>query len=305
MSDKPDEEHSAIPANTQSKELLDDITPTKETETITTNKDTENMEVHHHAHHGGKKNWKSYFWEFLMLFLAVFCGFLAEYQLEHTIEHQREREYMKTMVEDLKSDTAKLSSLIDTRKNRVIELDSLFELISSDRYIKEGNKVYSLYELPYWDIFRFSPSDRTMEQLKNSGNLRLIRKKNVSNALIHYDVWVRNNKAYESLQDVVATQINLVIENLLDPNVLHNANKVIIYNQLAADTNINRISTSSSPYLPKELTIPPMDAANKKAILKYLNEIILLFTQLRNDNMTEKKLAIKTLDLVRKEYNIE
>ena len=36
------------------------------------------MELHHHAHHEGKKNWKSYFWEFLMLFIAVFCGFLAE-----------------------------------------------------------------------------------------------------------------------------------------------------------------------------------------------------------------------------------
>ena len=67
---------------------------------------SENMEVHHHAHHEGKKNWKSYFWEFLMLFLAVFCGFLAENQREHIVEHQREKEYMKSMLEDLKHDTS-------------------------------------------------------------------------------------------------------------------------------------------------------------------------------------------------------
>jgi hypothetical protein len=30
--------------------------------------EVESMEVHHHGHHSGPKNWKSYFWEFLMLF---------------------------------------------------------------------------------------------------------------------------------------------------------------------------------------------------------------------------------------------
>ena len=64
------------------------------------------MEVHHHAHHEGKKSWKSYIWEFLMLFLAVFCGFMAEWQLEHVIEHQREKEYMHSIVEDIKEDVA-------------------------------------------------------------------------------------------------------------------------------------------------------------------------------------------------------
>ena len=160
-----------------------------------------------------------------------------------------------------------------------------------------------MYEFPYWDINRFLPSDRTMQQLKNSGNLRLIRKEIVSNALIHYDVWVRNRKEYESLQVELATQINPVIENLLDPKVLHDAKKVIINTRLASDTNVNNLDYS--PYLPRELTIPQMGAANKKAILKYLNEVILLYTELRNDNNSEKKLGIKTLDVIIKEYNVE
>ena len=63
------------------------------------------MEVHAHTHTARKK-WTHYFWEFLMLFLAVFCGFLAEYQLEHKIERDRELQFMQTMAEDLKSDTA-------------------------------------------------------------------------------------------------------------------------------------------------------------------------------------------------------
>jgi len=70
------------------------------------------MEVHQHAHHGGKKNWRSYFWEFLMLFLAVFCGFLAEYKLEHIVEHQKGIQYIHSLEVDIQVDTAKLSALI-------------------------------------------------------------------------------------------------------------------------------------------------------------------------------------------------
>ncbi|MGB3155835.1 MAG: hypothetical protein WBB06_14610, partial [Chitinophagaceae bacterium] len=76
------------------------------------------MEVHAHSHTERKK-WTHYFWEFLMLFLAVFCGFLAEYQLEHKIEKDREKQFMQTMVEDLKSDTTQLSRLILFRKSRI------------------------------------------------------------------------------------------------------------------------------------------------------------------------------------------
>jgi hypothetical protein len=28
------------------------------------NQEAENMEVHHHAHHGRMKSWRVYFWEF-------------------------------------------------------------------------------------------------------------------------------------------------------------------------------------------------------------------------------------------------
>src|SRR5512138_1796086 len=69
------------------------------------------MEVHTHSHTERRK-FTHYLWEFLMLFLAVFCGFLAEYQLEHIIEKDREKQYITSMIEDLKTDTANLASVI-------------------------------------------------------------------------------------------------------------------------------------------------------------------------------------------------
>ena len=71
------------------------------------------METHaHHLHKAPSNGWKHYFFEFFMLFLAVFCGLLAENWRESYVEGKRELEYMKMMVEDLKSDTAAIQSEI-------------------------------------------------------------------------------------------------------------------------------------------------------------------------------------------------
>ena len=50
---------------------------------------------------------------------------------------------------------------------------------------------------------------------------------------------------------------------------------------------------------------PKMETDVKKSILKYINQVILLYTELLKDNFSEKGLAIKTLDLVKKEYHID
>ena len=86
------------------------------------------MEVHAHSHTARKK-WTHYFWEFLMLFLAVFCGFLAEYQLEHKIEKNREKQFMASMIEDLKADTSTISILNQQRYGRIQMYDSLSRFI--------------------------------------------------------------------------------------------------------------------------------------------------------------------------------
>jgi hypothetical protein len=69
------------------------------------------MEVHH-AHspdsHRGKK-WTHYLFEFLMLFLAISAGFLVENMREHYVEHKREKVFIKSFIEDLKEDTAKIT----------------------------------------------------------------------------------------------------------------------------------------------------------------------------------------------------
>src|ERR1700748_3521227 len=110
MSDKSDEENLHIPANNQSEDRSDEIMPITDTDTISQNQETENMEVHHHPdlHHKPKK-WKEYFLEFLMIFLAVTLGFIAENIRENIVNREKEKHYVENIIADLKTDTANIT----------------------------------------------------------------------------------------------------------------------------------------------------------------------------------------------------
>ena len=143
------------------------------------------MEVHHHAHTARKK-WTHYLWEFIMLFLAVFCGFLAENQREHYIEHLREKQYMRSLLEDLQTDTATINRVHRRALTQLSFLDSLIELgngipVKSD----DVNKLYFLQgKTTRFLNIRFE--DGTSSQLKNAGGMRLIRKEEVAKAIREY-----------------------------------------------------------------------------------------------------------------------
>ena len=143
------------------------------------------MEVHHHAHTSRKK-WTHYFWEFLMLFLAVFCGFLAEYQLEHKIEKDREKVFIKSMGEDVAKDTLMLTNVIKRAKSVAIHIDTLLGIFQKQQL--DGPALITAYRVNLKSLQFFGPSftDRTTVQLKNSGSVRLIRKKEVADAIVDY-----------------------------------------------------------------------------------------------------------------------
>ncbi len=147
------------------------------------------MEVHSHSH-SPRKKFTHYLWEFLMLFLAVFCGFLAEYKLEHTIEHNREREFITTLVEDLKTDTALLTENIQYKMRNDKLIDSLIILFSQNDFASNSNDLYYYARNLYRPLY-FFPNDRTIQQLKHAGGMRMIRKLSVSDSIMNYDQQVR------------------------------------------------------------------------------------------------------------------
>ena len=163
-----------------------EIIPAEETKSITPIQQTENMEVHHPHHVTHKKKWTEYLLEFFMLFLAVFLGFLAENQREHYVEHQREKQYITSMIEDIRSDTALLVHGIFWTNKILQRNDSLLTELQNPGILTNSKRAYYLWsESDYY--LPFVNNDRTIQQLKNSGGLRLIRNKNVSDSIMEYD----------------------------------------------------------------------------------------------------------------------
>lgn len=143
------------------------------------------MEVHAHTHTPRKK-WTHYLWEFLMLFLAVFCGFIAENKREHFVEHKREIQFIRSYIEDLKIDIGTLASQIPLFKEKITKIDTLVECLKQATPATGSNKSYLFFWHASW-FYKFFPVDRTMQQLKNAGAMRLIRNEMAADSIISYD----------------------------------------------------------------------------------------------------------------------
>jgi len=193
--------------NHESEKPTDVKIPIVESNNIIKKQKTENMDIHaNHLHHApGKRIWH-YFFEFLMLFLAVFCGFIAENWREQLREHSREKEFIYSIVEDIKSDTLQSNKTLVQLKSLSTGIDSVLILLSSPGIIEHSNDVYSLW-IKNLGLEIFVSNDRTIQQLKNSGELRIIRNKAVSDRIMKYDqtlkkYYMQSNLMYSSIRDM-------------------------------------------------------------------------------------------------------
>jgi hypothetical protein len=244
------------------------------------------MEVHSHAHTERKK-WFHYIWEFIMLFLAVSLGFFAENQREHYVEYQREKQYMQSMIEDLVSDTAQFGFNRRTRIRRLEMIDSMIHLLSRPDCKNYTNAIYYFGRSisPPVDIF---PNDRTIQQLKTAGGLRLIRKLDVSNNIMAYD-----------------QQMRLVLSQLVDEVALRAE-----YRQLARSIFDGKVwySMFGNNTFERPKNNPPLFKSDPESINSLISEVqYFKKADLQQvERITELiNLASALLERIKKEYHLE
>ena len=129
------------------------------------------MEIPYQIHVHHDKRLKDYLFDFFMLFFAVTLGFFVENTREHLSRNKKEREYIRSMIQDLKEDTVKMTSYINYNNGLLAGVDSLIKLIY--QYKKEDTLVNKNLYLWYTSYARSSYTvhftDRTIIQLKSSG----------------------------------------------------------------------------------------------------------------------------------------
>lgn len=278
MAENTNEEHLDNPTNALSENLSDQNNPIN-ADIINTHPEIENMEVHKHPHHvTHKKKWGEYLLEFIMLFLAVFLGFLAENLREQSVEHHREKDYIHSLVEDLKSDTLQSNKILILLNRQKAGIDSLMAALASPEILDKSNNAYRLWNknIGFPD---FLSNDRTIQQLKNSGGLRLIRNKAVSDSIMKYDQVLRNYYG----------QANIMNEILVDQH---------IYSQLFDFIRLNENTAIVVPLTEQGRKLLNEAYANRKVWQLCLS---LLIGQLKHVNEEGKII----LPFIQKEYDLK
>lgn len=193
------------------------------------------MEVHHpHLIHK-KKHFNEYLFEFIMIFFAVFLGFIAE-NFRVTLENKRkEKEYIRSLIEDIKSDTTQLTAIINQLGRRDQGIDTLLVILKDPATITNSNKIFKLREnLGFRD---FIYTDRTIQQLKSTGEFRLIRKIDVSNKIISYDASARNVVTLDNILNSIIGNVLISVNNIFDFSNIGGWSSAIPYDQLQIPQN--------------------------------------------------------------------
>jgi hypothetical protein len=233
-----------------------------------------------------KKKSKEYFFDFFMLFLAVTLGFFVNNLSEDHSERQREEQYMKSLINDLISDTIQIQEVISSIKNQIAGIDSLLKVLEKpdkDNFIND----FYFFSLKYLNSATFySSSDRTISQLKSTGGLRLIRKNAISDSIV----------AYYGSSDNVKYNTEFCLNEF---NKILNYEKEMMYFKYLRGYSIDAIRHQKD----LELLI------NEPVIInQFYNQVLFYLSALMNYNtlITDlKKEAGYLINLVKENYNLK
>ncbi len=245
------------------------------------------MEVRPHTH-SERKRFKHYLWEFLMLFLAVFCGFLAENFREHKVEKEREKQYIVSMVEDLDEDILNIDSAVFFSQIKNKHFDTVLNLFHT---LSNGyNPVLRNNLLKIMGFWNLTPTDKTMQQLKNSGGMRLIKNKRASDGITLYDLTLKDYATNVNIVGIALNTLSITASEVLDYES---------YDYDSKTMSLEQIEKGSKNYLLKN---------DKASLGKYYNQIktYMYLLDIIYNQMGKIKLDAEGLKiLLKKEYHLK
>lgn len=172
------------------------------------------MEIHHpHGSHHERKL-KDYFFEFFMLFLAVTAGFFMENLREKLVERHKEHQYISSLMRDLQEDTTSIRSIIAENEKQIKGIDSILVLLENPLTDSTTRKLYFQTNTHLNKLQEFTVREVTITQLRNSGGLRLIDNKSVSDSIVYYYGTFESHSEqqtfnYKLLQELMEMQMKL------------------------------------------------------------------------------------------------
>jgi len=249
------------------------------------------MEIHshHHDHPQHKeKLWIHYALEFFMLFLAVFCGFLAENFREHQVEKEREKQFISSLINDLRLDTIWLNTVTKSATSRMKNLDSAILVLSE---LNNNEMPVSIYQNLRQSTIQimFFPNNGTVTQLKYSGGMRLITNTGAVDSIEAYDRLMRR------------LEVRRDITNQLTHDFIEAMNKTIDGKDLIA-------VLYDSTLFKKKIVQNHLIKLKGDNVNELINESITVRLRAVSDttaNGSVKRSAADLIEFLKKEYHLE
>jgi len=206
------------------------------------------------------------------------------------IEHKREKEYMRSLIEDLQTDTVNLNSNMLLGEGVSIRIENLISFLNNG---SSKDNVVQLYKLnnQVGRVVNVNFEDRTSSQLKNGGNMRLIRNKAVADSIRSYWGDIKTMENISSRLEELRTKAADVLAQ-----IFHNK-----YVKLVDPLNP----------IPSDISVSPeakLINSDPELLALYSNRRQFTLTVLNNYIRNMKNVKSKAINLatfIRKEYHLE
>ncbi len=235
------------------------------------------MEVHHHPDlHHKKKNFKEYFLEFLMIFLAVTLGFIAENIREHISERKKEKEFMISMLADLRKDTINFATYEEGGNAVVQSIDSLVTILKSSQRDSATTQLYFLARTIISRSYPYIITDQTYSQMKSSGNLSALHSQSIADSINHYYLDIGVITSQQNFINSFQLEYIKNVYTVFDASVFQQ-----MYSHVVHDSSVK----AKFQYALKPPTgNPPLADASEKSINALIGSVHFLYGRLLNMN---------------------
>jgi hypothetical protein len=227
---------------------------------------------------------------FLGVFYVISCGntwIFRGNQREHYVEHIREKQFMKLMIADLQADTAMMNNILNVLEVRASNVDSMLMLLTSNPTRDEAVIKAYRYTYPALNNITFSFNDRTITQLKNSGNYEDHKKPKVNDGIIHY--W----NQIDNVSQALARHMSYRTTGRELETKIYNIAEMYLKNNRHVDVSSGDIN----------LILHPPGLVKEYANIVASSGIML--DALRYHITNQNKLAIELIGLISKEYHLK
>lgn len=164
-------------------------------------------------------NFKKYALDFIVVFLGISVSFGLNNLNEKRKDRVSEKNYYENLLEDARQDLSNLENQIMVCEQRLDASNEILILVQNNSSIKEivSNSFNAIKQMSN----HFKPIDATYEDLKSSGNLKLIQDNSLKNEILNYYSYLTGVTETISNGSQFATNIFIEKKNFIKAGWFH------------------------------------------------------------------------------------